>query len=79
LGGRQISEFQDSQSYTEKPCLEKHKTKQNKQTNKQTNEEDLAWWQIPLISVLRRQRQADFFKYKASLAYIASPRKGRAL
>jgi hypothetical protein len=28
-------EFQDSQGYTEKPCLEK--TKQNKQTNKQTN------------------------------------------
>jgi hypothetical protein len=31
--GRWISEFQDSQGYTEKPCLEK--TKQNKnQTNK---------------------------------------------
>jgi hypothetical protein len=31
------SEFQDSQGYTEKPCLEKqtNKTKQNKQTNKQ--------------------------------------------
>ena len=29
------SEFQDSQGYTEKPCLKK--TKQNKQTNKQTN------------------------------------------
>jgi hypothetical protein len=31
---------QDSQGYTEKPCLEKPKktkTKQNKQTNKQTN------------------------------------------
>jgi hypothetical protein len=30
------SEFQDSQGYTEKPCLEKtkNKTKQNKQTNK---------------------------------------------
>jgi hypothetical protein len=27
------SEFQDSQGYTEKPCLEK--TKKNKQTNKQ--------------------------------------------
>jgi hypothetical protein len=33
------SEFQDSQGYTEKPCLEKQnkikQTKQNKQTNKQ--------------------------------------------
>jgi hypothetical protein len=28
------TEFQDSQDYTEKPCLEKPKT--NKQTNKQT-------------------------------------------
>jgi hypothetical protein len=30
------SEFQDSQGYTEKPCLEKNKnkTKQNKQTKK---------------------------------------------
>ena len=30
------SEFQDSQSYTEKPCLEKT----NKQTNKQTNKKE---------------------------------------
>jgi hypothetical protein len=30
------SEFQDSQGYTEKPCLKKQKQKQ-KQTNKQTN------------------------------------------
>jgi hypothetical protein len=34
--GRQ-SEFQDSQGYTEKPCLKKSKT--NKQTNKQTKPE----------------------------------------
>jgi hypothetical protein len=38
--GRQISElkateFQDSQGYTEKPCLEKNKQKQNK--TKQNN------------------------------------------
>jgi hypothetical protein len=26
------SEFQDSQGYTEKPCLEEQKTKTNKQT-----------------------------------------------
>jgi hypothetical protein len=31
------NEFQDSQSNTEKPCL-KNKTKQNKQTNKQTKD-----------------------------------------
>ena len=27
------SEFQDSQSYTEKPCLKQNKTKQNKNNN----------------------------------------------
>jgi hypothetical protein len=30
------SEFQDSQGYTEKPCLEKTKQKTNKQTNKKS-------------------------------------------
>jgi hypothetical protein len=30
------SEFQDSQGYTEKPCLKKQKTKTNKQTKKQS-------------------------------------------
>jgi hypothetical protein len=32
-----VSEFQDSQGYTEKPCLEKPK---NKQTNKQTKRKE---------------------------------------
>jgi hypothetical protein len=35
------SEFQDSQGYTEKPCLEKQK-QNKKQTNKQTNKKD-SW------------------------------------
>jgi hypothetical protein len=39
--GRWISEFQDSQGYTEKPCL---KTKQNKQTNKKTKERQRENW-----------------------------------
>jgi hypothetical protein len=30
------SEFQDSQGYTEKPCLKKPTNQPNKQTNKQT-------------------------------------------
>jgi hypothetical protein len=30
-------EFQDSQGYTENPCLEKNKQKTNKQTNKQNH------------------------------------------
>jgi hypothetical protein len=39
------SEFQDSQDYTEKPCLEK----QNKKTkNKQTNKK-IGVWCLPLI------------------------------
>jgi hypothetical protein len=33
------SEFQDSQGYTEKPCLEKNK---NKKQNKQTNRTNLS-------------------------------------
>jgi hypothetical protein len=39
------SEFQESQGYTEKPCLVKttqHKTKQNK-TNKQKEKKKLPW------------------------------------
>ena len=37
--GRQISEFQDSQGYTEKPCLEKqNKTKQNKTKQNKTKQ-----------------------------------------
>jgi hypothetical protein len=35
------SEFQDSQNYTEKPCLEKqNKTKQNKQQQQQTSKQN---------------------------------------
>jgi hypothetical protein len=46
------SEFQDSQSYTEKPYLEKAKTNQptnqpNKQTNKQKKK--YLYFQIPCI------------------------------
>jgi hypothetical protein len=32
------SEFQDSQGYTEKPCLEKPKPNQNKQTKNKTKQ-----------------------------------------
>jgi hypothetical protein len=55
--GRQISEFeaslvyrvefQDSQGYTEKPCLEKPKRK-NKQTNKKTTKTGSKQVHIPL-------------------------------
>ena len=37
-----------------------------------------AWWCMPLISALRRQKQADFFKFKASLVYNMSSRAARA-
>jgi hypothetical protein len=37
------SEFQDSQGYTEKPCLENKQTKNPKQTNKQTNKTQIYW------------------------------------
>jgi hypothetical protein len=35
--GRQISEFQDSQGYTEKPCLKKPKKQQNKKRKEKKN------------------------------------------
>jgi hypothetical protein len=46
------SEFQDSQSYTEKPCLKNKQT--NKQTNKQSKEyiETLANTTIPTYSFI---------------------------
>jgi hypothetical protein len=34
------SEFQDSQGYTEKPCLKKPKNQKQKQKTKQTNKKD---------------------------------------
>jgi hypothetical protein len=46
------SEFQDSQGYTEKPCLKKTKTKTKKPCR--------VWWHTPLIPQLGRQRQVDF-------------------
>jgi hypothetical protein len=42
------SEFQDSQGYTEKPCLQ-NKTKQNK---KQTNQNSPEFWVSPLGGTL---------------------------
>lgn len=37
-----------------------------------------AWWSIPLIPALRRQRQAMMSEYKASMGYIVSSRPARA-
>ena len=36
-----------------------------------------AWWSIPLIPALRRQRQAMMSEYKASMGYIVSSRPAR--
>lgn len=33
----------------------------------------LAGWHTPLFPVLRRQRQADLYKFQFSLVYIVSP------
>ena len=34
------------------------------------------WWRTPLIPALGRQKQADLFKFEASLVYRASDRTG---
>jgi hypothetical protein len=59
------SEFQDSQGYTEKLCLEKQKQNQ-KHPNKQTKKKrkcllSQVWWRTPLIPAPGRQRQEDFW------------------
>ena len=35
------------------------------------------WWHTPLIPALRRQRQVDFYEFKASLVYRVSSRIAR--
>jgi hypothetical protein len=50
------SELQDSQGYTEKPCLEK--TKNKKQQQQQQKSQVVG--RMPLIPALGRQRQVDF-------------------
>lgn len=32
-----------------------------------------AWWHMPLIAGLKRQKQADLWEFKASLGHIESP------
>jgi hypothetical protein len=55
------SEFQDSQGYTEKPCLEKpNQTKTNKQTKKKNP-------QLWLISKLTYFFLEDFLNYLKNL------------
>jgi hypothetical protein len=47
------SEFQDSQDYTEKPCLEKTKKKKRKTLNGKTSLYKIyIWWHIPVVPAL---------------------------
>ena len=49
------SEFQDSQGYTEKPCLEKNKKqKTNKQTNKKQKTKTKKNWSFVFSDVILR-------------------------
>jgi hypothetical protein len=57
------SEFQDSQSYIEKPCLKKKKKKKKKgelsRLNNKTNKQTVQWagkvaWQIRVCTTLAR-------------------------
>jgi hypothetical protein len=76
------SEFQDSQGYREKPCLEKQNKnkKQNKKTTPKTkNHEVVQWWCMPLILVFGRQSQVDCCELEASLVYRASSKTAGAM
>ena len=37
-----------------------------------------AWWHMPLILVLRRQKQTDFCEFKTSLVYVVNSRTAKA-
>jgi hypothetical protein len=37
-----------------------------------------CWWRMPLIPALKRQRQADLYEIKASLAYRVSSRTAKS-
>jgi hypothetical protein len=39
--------------------------------------ESWAWWCIPLISALKKQRQADLYGFKATQAYILRSARDR--
>jgi hypothetical protein len=54
------SEFQDSQGYTEKPCLEKTKNKQKKIMKVQTNA-------IITISLRKKSKMLDVYKATSAL------------
>jgi hypothetical protein len=59
------SEFQDSQGYTEKPCLEKTKKKKKTKIH-------WAWYCTPTISALGKQRQLSACEFKTRLIYRVS-------
>jgi hypothetical protein len=40
-------------------------------------EKSWAWWYMPLIPALRRQRQEDLYEFEASLVYRVSARTAR--
>ena len=46
--------------------------KENKPFKNKTKD-NWAWWCTPLIPALRRQRQAELYEFKASLAYTEKP------
>jgi hypothetical protein len=50
------SEFQDSQGYTEKPCLKKQKQKKTKQNKKKTNNNNKKNL-FPKIKTINHQQQ----------------------
>jgi hypothetical protein len=38
-----------------------------------------AWWHMPLVPALKRQRQVDLSEFRASLVYIVNPRTVKSI
>jgi hypothetical protein len=71
------SEFQDSQGYTEKPCLEKPTNQPNKQTNKQIIKLDPIGIKTIILHAMLRVLRYFYFRSQADLISVGWTLDGR--